>query len=344
MGTFKRLLLLAAWGIALVTGTVASSSAATLTLTTNQTGYTPGSPLTLSATLAPTNDAGVLADLYIAVVLPDGSIKILDNQFAWGDAPVAILPGTPIGNLQAPDFYALALPAGLPSGQYTFVFVAVAAGADPFDNQSWLGVAMTTIDFQDNATTGVTLVTVNASCVVNQACNAALVASVSGGLSPYYFAQDSFAYGTRPLNTNIDLQTGNIVGTPSQAGTYTFNICAVDLGGNQDCQPVSVTVGQASVPGGDLRVYLGGDVSTLTTLTLDGVVIKDTGSQNLDTYKYLSSGTHTLTVRCTEVYCFAYLQLEAPTGYTISPTSIRLTPDAIPPGTEQTVTLTLFRQ
>lgn len=339
MGILKQLLILAAWLFAL--GAAPAVGAATLTLTANQASYAPGDVLKLSATLAPTNDAGVPADLYIAVVLPDNSIMVLDDRFMWGGVATPILAGMPLGQLAAPDFYALALPAGLPGGQYSFVFVVVAAGDDPFDAQSWLGVATATIAFQAAGASGVTLTTVNARCVVSQACNAALVASVAGGSAPYYFAQDSFAYGVRPLNTNIDLQSGNIVGTPSVAGSYTFNICAVDLGGNQDCQPVTVVVAEASPPVGDLRVYIGGDVATLATVTLDGTVIKDANSANLSTYQYLNSGDHTLTVRCTEVYCFAYLQLEAPAGYAISPTSIRLTPEMIPPGTEQSFTLSL---
>ena len=86
------------------------------------------------------------------------------------------------------------------------------------------------------------LFTLNASCVVNKPCNERLVAYVRGGVPPYHFTQDTFANGTRPLNTNIDLGTGNIVGTPSQTGVSTFNICVVDLVAKQNCQSVVVTV------------------------------------------------------------------------------------------------------
>lgn len=86
------------------------------------------------------------------------------------------------------------------------------------------------------------LFTVNASCVVNKPCNERLVVHVTGGSPPYHYQQDTFANGTRPLNTNIDLVNGNIVGTPSQVGVSTFNLCAVDIVAAQNCQPVTVTV------------------------------------------------------------------------------------------------------
>ncbi|MDD2915134.1 MAG: choice-of-anchor D domain-containing protein [Gallionella sp.] len=89
---------------------------------------------------------------------------------------------------------------------------------------------------------GILLTTINATCTVNQACDAPLVANVTGGTAPYHFQQDSFMYGLRPLNTNIDVFTGNIIGTPTQTGTYTFNLCVVDTIANQNCQPVTVTV------------------------------------------------------------------------------------------------------
>jgi len=99
-----------------------------------------------------------------------------------------------------------------------------------------------TVSLNGTGVVALRLFTINAACFVNLQCNAQLVANVTGGLTPYHFQQDSFAYGLRPLNTNIDLSTGNIVGVPSQTGTYTFNLCVVDIGGTQNCQPVTVTV------------------------------------------------------------------------------------------------------
>lgn len=330
-----RAILLFIW---LVLAGVSSSGAANLTLTTGGTALGPGSTLSLSATVAPGGDAGVPADLYVVVILPDGNILALGGDLTWRSTLLPIVPNIALTALNAPGFYSAQLPAGLPDGEYVFAVVAVAAGADPLASGTWLGVATASVAFAAGGGDGVSLTTVAASCQVGAACNAPLVASVSGGSAPYHFQQDSFAYGLRPLNTNIDLLTGNIVGTPTQAGSYTFNLCAVDLGGDQDCQSVTVTV---AAGGETARVYLGGDVATLATVTLDGTVIKEANSANLSTYVQLATGDHTLAVTCTSTYCFAYLSIEAPSGYTIAPTSIRLTPDLLPPGTTRTYTLSL---
>lgn len=334
-----RFVLVSAWLLAV---SVSWSFAATLSLTANQSSFGSGNTLSLSAGIVPTNDAGVSSDIYVAVVSPSGDVLTLDRNFSWSASMAPILTASPIANLQAPNFYSIQLPAALSSGQYTFYLIAVPTGADPLNSSGWLGYASASITFQGGAGAGLLLVTSNATCYVNQQCDARLVASVTGGSTPYHFQQDSFAYGLRPLNTNIDLLTGNLVGNPSQAGTYTFNLCAVDIGGTQDCQPVTVNVVAAPATS-TARVFLGGSVALLTRITLDGTVIKDTSSSNLSTYKELTLGDHALSVTCTEIYCFAYMTIEAPSGYTISPTTINLTPTDIPPGATRSFTLTLSR-
>lgn len=292
------------WVAVCVTVLSTPSFAANLTLATSQSVYSAGDTLSLSGSIAPTNDAGAPCDIYVAVVLPDGTILTLDSGLVWSEALAPVLTATPLTNLQAPNFYSATLPAALPGGSYTFLLVAVPAGMPPQDSNTWLGFASATMIFQASGGSTLLLSTINARCFVGQPCDAMLVASVTGGLSPYHFQQDSFAYGLRPLNTNIDLLTGNIVGTSSQAGTYTFNICAVDIGGNQDCQPVTVVVEEPAA--NNIRVHLGGSVALFTEITLDGTIIKDTSFSNLSYFTYVSSGNHTLSFRCVEVYCFAY--------------------------------------
>ncbi len=331
-----RSILLVLW---LLLAAMPTAGAAELSLSAGGTAFRPGDELSLSAGIAPGADAGTPADLYVAAILPDGTLLTLGDDFAWHSAPTPLLAGLPLAALNAPGFYVMRLPAGLPVGEYVFAAVAVPAGTDPLDGGNWLGIATASVSFADDDA-GVTLATVGAACQVGVACDVPLVAGVSGGSPPYHFQQDSFAYGLRPLNTNIDLLTGNLVGTPGQAGSYTFNICAVDLGGNQDCKPVTVVVADAAETA---RVYLGGDVATLATVALDGTLIKDTNSANLSTYVDLAAGAHTLAITCTSTYCFAYLEIEAPSGYAITPTTISLTPDALPPGTTRTYTLNLSR-
>ena len=81
---------------------------------------------------------------------------------------------------------------------------------------------------------------------VGSAYSQSLVGSISGGTAPYHYESDSFATGAPPLGMLIDLG-GHLVGTPSVAGTYTFGVCAVDLGGNSDCRTTTIVVKPTSI-------------------------------------------------------------------------------------------------
>ena len=82
---------------------------------------------------------------------------------------------------------------------------------------------------------------------VGQAYDASLVASATGGSAPYTFRSDTFANGTPPPGTVVDLG-GHLVGTPSLPGTYAFGVCAVDLVGLSRCASTSVTVVKPPTP------------------------------------------------------------------------------------------------
>ncbi|MDO8273232.1 MAG: putative Ig domain-containing protein [Gammaproteobacteria bacterium] len=320
------------------------SSAATLQLTTNQSSFGPGSLLYLSAAITPTNDAGQAVDLYVVLATPGGAILTLNSNLSWVSTLEPVARGFGLANLQVNNFYAMVLPAGVANGTYSFYLVAVRAGSDPANSNNWLGYSVAPFTFTGGVSApGVELTTSNGTCTVNQYCNVALIAGVTGGSSPYSYRLDSLAYGTPPPLMTVDLLTGNLEGTPSLAGTYNFQICARDIGGNQDCQPVTVTVSQATTPQTQAWVFIGGDVSLLARITLDGVVIKNTNSSNLSHYMTMATGTHTLSATCTEVYCFSYLQLEPPSGYAFSPTELRATPEEIPPGATKTFTFTLTK-
>lgn len=326
----------------LLTGQV--GSAATLQLTTNQTSFGPGNLLSLSAAITPTNDAGQAVDLYVALATPGGAILTLNSTLNWVSTLQPIARGLGLTNLQVNNFYAMVLPAGVANGTYSFHLVAVRAGSDPANSNNWLGHSIAPFTFTGGVSApGVALTTRNGTCTVNQYCNIALVAGVTGGSTPYSYRLDSFAYGTPPSLMTVDLLTGNLEGTPSLAGTYNFQICARDIGGNQDCQPVTVTVSQATTPQAQAWVFIGGSVATLARITVDGVVIKNSGTANLSHYMYMTPGAHTLSATCVEVYCFAYMQLEPPSGYTFAPTELRATPEEIPPGVTKTFTFTLTK-
>lgn len=339
-----RLLHLGVFALLLSLFAAPASFAATLLLSTNQSSFGPGNQLLLSASITPSNDAGVPADIYVAMVTPDNAILTLNSTLQWVSTLSPIAASVPLAALQANNFYAAVLPANVANGNYNFYLIAVRAGQDPANSSNWLGVSTAPITFAGGTSAPkVELTTLNGSCTATQYCNIPLVAGVTGGSSPYSFQLDSFAYGTPPSLMTVDLLTGNLKGTPSLAGTYNFQLCARDIGGNTDCKPVTVTVSQASTPQTQAWVFIGGSVATLARITVDGLVIKDTNSANLSRYMYMTPGTHTLTATCVEVYCFSYLQLEAPSGYAFSVTEMRATPEEIPPGASKTFTFTLSK-
>lgn len=320
------------------------SFAATLLLSTNQSSFGPGNQLLLSASITPDSDAGVSADIYVAMVTPDNSILTLNNALQWVSTLSPIAASVPLAALQANNFYAAVLPSNVANGNYNFYLIAVRAGQDPVNSSNWLGVSTAPITFAGGTSASkVELTTRSGSCIASQYCNIPLVAGVTGGSSPYSFQLDSFAYGTPPSLMTVDLLTGNLKGTPSLAGTYNFQLCARDIGGNQNCKPVTVTVSQATTPQTQAWVFIGGSVATLARISVDGLVIKDTNSANLSHYMYMTPGTHALTATCVEVYCFSYLQLDAPSGYAFSVTEMRATPEEIPPGASKTFTFTLSK-
>ena len=62
----------------------------------------------------------------------------------------------------------------------------------------------------------------------------------SGGSYPYHFVLGS-GVGFPPMGLTLN-PNGLITGTPTSEGTYEFEVCAVDLGGNQDCDTASITI------------------------------------------------------------------------------------------------------
>lgn len=68
-----------------------------------------------------------------------------------------------------------------------------------------------------------------------------LIVQVSGGNPPYSYQSDTFMSGTPPMGMIVDIN-GNLVGTPAKEGTYTFGVCAIDLGGRSSCKQTTVNV------------------------------------------------------------------------------------------------------
>ncbi|MBN1859857.1 MAG: hypothetical protein JW840_00190 [Candidatus Thermoplasmatota archaeon] len=67
----------------------------------------------------------------------------------------------------------------------------------------------------------------------------------AGGSNPYHFQLESGS-GFPPIGLVLH-PNGLLEGTPGIAGEKTFTVCAVDLGGNQCCVPVSLNVLEARI-------------------------------------------------------------------------------------------------
>lgn len=103
---------------------------------------------------------------------------------------------------------------------------------------------------------------------------------VGGAGGPYHFQLDS-GYGFPPSGISLNLN-GLLTGTPSATGSSNFRVCAVDLGGNDACQSVTLTVSENQQP-------------TATTWTL---AVEVSGDGRI----WSSDGAINCPTRCTATY------------------------------------------
>lgn len=134
--------------VILLVGLVSPLSAATFTLNTNQTSYSTGDTLTISGKIVATNDSGVLSDIYLLLVSPNGTTQSLDGNNAWNNTLVPVLSSFSLTNLNATNFYTSPqLTANQPIGIYNIYLIAVPAGQNPITSAVKLGLTMTSITF-----------------------------------------------------------------------------------------------------------------------------------------------------------------------------------------------------
>lgn len=70
----------------------------------------------------------------------------------------------------------------------------------------------------------------------------------TGGSPPYRFHLGT-AGGFPPIGVLLN-ENGCLTGTPTREGSASFTVCAIDLGGNQDCQEFTMDVRQTEPPAG----------------------------------------------------------------------------------------------
>ena len=172
--------------------------------------------------------------------------------------------------------------SGLDAGTYT---VSAQSAGYSFNILSPITIASsnsTANNFVANAVPSGTLnfTTVNPmpQATVGAAYSNTTVASISGGSAPYHFQSDTFANGAPPFGMIVDIN-GNLTGTPTDAGQYTFGVCATDLGGliASPCPTTTITVAPpVNQSAGQLSLSLV-SVSCVS------------GQQNMDTFSYTVS-------------------------------------------------------
>lgn len=126
-----------------------------------------------------------------------------------------------------------------------------------------------------------------------------VVANISGGSPPYHYQSDSFATGTPPIGMIVDLN-GNLTGTPSIVGTYTFGVCAIDSVGASSCGTTTISVvsittfsGSVSGSGSFSRVFTFPGGSTTCTFS-DSFAQTITLTMTTQANGTTSSSTHVL--------------------------------------------------
>ena len=113
------------------------------------------------------------------------------------------------------------------------------------------------------------LITAQAVCIVGIPCDAPVVTGATGGTPPYYYSPDSFFLGSAPPVWGIVDISGHLRGTPTAEGTFTFNVCVVDLVGAKTCGPTSVKVNPAG--GSVLTVTMAGTGSGTVAFSPAGI-------------------------------------------------------------------------
>lgn len=116
-----------------------SALGASATISSNLVSYSPGTTLTLSYSIDASGNVGTLADIYIAGIMPDGTILLFDSTQVWTTDLKPLIKNVALSNINAPGFLSAPLPDGLPSGIYQFYVVAVSANANAALSSNWLG-------------------------------------------------------------------------------------------------------------------------------------------------------------------------------------------------------------
>ena len=91
--------------------------------------------------------------------------------------------------------------------------------------------------------------------------------TTSGGVAPDSWAVTS---GALPTGLSLEQHTGEIVGTPTATGAFSFTVTATDSLSATASQPLSITVGAAPTPSGQAQTPIDGCITEPATLPKRG--------------------------------------------------------------------------
>jgi len=220
-----------------------STPSAAATLSTSKSTYTvdAGDVLTLSGSIQAGASAGSTVDIYIQAQVNNAALYYLGPNLQWGTAATPLVPGFRLIDITAPNFYSLPL-AGVPAGSYQFAIIVARAGADPTNTGNRVANAATTATFNAAPTLPGSGVRFNPpaleDAIVGTPYQFDFSPFASGGSGPYYFTLGT-AGGFPPIGL-ILAPNGILSGTPTVQRDTQFDVCAVDLGGNQSCTTITL--------------------------------------------------------------------------------------------------------
>jgi hypothetical protein len=216
------------------------------TISASKTGYVL-SPVSLAETVttASLTDANFTATASTAATYTiSGTVN---GSVAAG--VIITLNGTNVGSAIT-DLSGNYTFAGLVSGTYT-----VSASLGGYSFTAPLIVSLGSVDSASNNFTSATtaaggslaFIQMNPlpEATVGAAYSSSVVEGISGGTAPYHYQSDTLATGTPPQGMIVN-PNGNLTGTPTVAGQYSFSVCATDSAGEKSpCEATSITVAAA---------------------------------------------------------------------------------------------------
>ena len=123
-------------------------------ITSNQTSFVANSAdvLSLSGTIQAGSAAGITSDIYVQANVSGYGVFYLGANLAWSAVAAPIVSGFRLADVNAPNFYSMAI-AGLPAATYTFSVIVMRSGADPNSSASTLALAATAVTISAPALT-----------------------------------------------------------------------------------------------------------------------------------------------------------------------------------------------